>query len=852
MLTKLKVSMVIVILVVAIFPITTFAVVNGTTSPGWCIFDWCAAGGTFNYRYGPSIIINDDNSIDAWFASPGGNGQWDWIRYRHSNDNGQTWTNETVVLTPTSGSADNYSCCDPGVIKFGGYYYIGYTSTTDSRGCNNQLFVARSTSPTGPFDKWNGSGWGGNPQPFITYNGPTDAGGVGEPSFVAKDNTLYIYYSWISRDATDHPLEQTRVATASVTDVNWPANTSYQGVAINRNMTYIEDSADVKYIDAYGKFFAINTRKRMTTDAFINAYESTDGITFTPANLPKNFIVAGCHNCGLSGNALGHIDLTKNNFIAYAYGFNTWAQWNTYLNPITFSNDDLPAVPEIYSYSENNGQVTLYFETVPGVSYKIKYGTSSGSYSNTITGITSSPYTVTGLANGTTYYFAIAASNSKGDSSNSLQISAIPLNYTISPRVSATASSQLTGWDASYAIDSDIATTWSSYPHTSGNNVEWIYVDTGSNRAIKRVTLTPRQNNECCFGDVKVQVSVDAINWVDADYDLNYNTIFTTYKYYVANFIRPIYGRYVRIWSNVLTPDSYGNYYFQIGDIKVEDIPYSATASSYISGWEPYTVLDGNNSKAWSSSQHTQAASTEWVYVDTGASQNITGIRLQPRQGGLCFPVDFKLQYSNDGSSWTDVPGQSYTGYPNPGSSMQTFKFSSLVNARYIRLYATKLSLDDKKSYYCQIAELYADNVIQRTPTVSSCLSGWPESGIADNNNSSCWSSILHSSENGTEWVALDMGSAMNISSVSIVPRADDYCFPKDFRLEYSNDGINWTTIPGQSYTDYPAPYDKNQIQVFQFNSIVNARYIRMYATKLRPDNYSNYYLQLGEIYMYP
>lgn len=39
--------------------------VMATTSAGWDIY----TGGI--YRYGPSIIINTDNSIDVWFASPG-------------------------------------------------------------------------------------------------------------------------------------------------------------------------------------------------------------------------------------------------------------------------------------------------------------------------------------------------------------------------------------------------------------------------------------------------------------------------------------------------------------------------------------------------------------------------------------------------------------------------------------------------------------------------------------------------------------------------------------------------------------------------------------------------------------
>ena len=112
----------------------------------------CTSSTDKEYRYGPSIIINDDDSIDVWFCSPGdGGSQWDWVRYNHSTDGGTSWryswashktTNMPhVALVPSPvPSADRFSCCDPGAIKFGGYYYLGYTSTSTGNGkCNRFL-----------------------------------------------------------------------------------------------------------------------------------------------------------------------------------------------------------------------------------------------------------------------------------------------------------------------------------------------------------------------------------------------------------------------------------------------------------------------------------------------------------------------------------------------------------------------------------------------------------------------------------------------------------------------------------------------------------------------------------------
>ena len=308
--------------------------------PGWVIFDPTRDG--FAYRYGPSFLVGVDGKIDAFFASPGGKGsdghaQWDWIRHRSSTDGGHTWTKESVVLKATPLSRDRQSVCDPGAIQLGGWTYLGVTGVKDPKGMDNEVFVARSKTPAGPFEKWNGHGWGGDaPQPLVPFRSPADVWGVGEPSFVRVGPTLFVYYTEVTRDAAGRKAEHTRVATAPADDENWPAHLTPRGICYER--AHGEDSADVKYDDASGRFVAVSTADRMFPRGHVNVRWSADGLTFGPPTKLAGPVMTRCHNVGLSGTPDGHL-LAAGNFVAYAYGDGSrpdpsWAFWSTYLNPI--------------------------------------------------------------------------------------------------------------------------------------------------------------------------------------------------------------------------------------------------------------------------------------------------------------------------------------------------------------------------------------------------------------------------------------------------------------------------------------------------------------------------------------
>ena len=298
-------------------------------------FDMCrppAEGG--GYRYGPSMILNTDGSLDVWCATDGPGDISDLVGYFRLYEGGKRKSAEKIALKPTGGGWDDLSTCDPGVIKFGGYYYIGYTTTLDKRGLDNDICVARSKNPDGPYEKWTGSGWGAEPVPLIEYTDNPDYWGAGEPSFVLMGDKLYIFYSWNTTGATTH------LAIADATDENWPATLEYKGEVIPDKIG--GDSADVKYLDEYGRFIAVYTEKRFSPDSYVAVWESFDGLNFRRCGIIKNNTAAHLHNCGISGRADGHIGAGDPVYLGYAYG--DWGPigWSTRLHEIKLSLADAP------------------------------------------------------------------------------------------------------------------------------------------------------------------------------------------------------------------------------------------------------------------------------------------------------------------------------------------------------------------------------------------------------------------------------------------------------------------------------------------------------------------------------
>lgn len=297
-----------------------------TARPGWQIYP----GG--RYRYGPSIMRTGDGTLHMWTCSPGEPTSLDAIRYRSSDDDGRTWTPDVIALAPTPGSPDAQSACDPSVVRIEGYYYLAYGSTPNSQGTDGFIAVARSTSPEGPYSKWNGSSWGGAPVPIISYTGPPGQYGVGEPSLVLREGRLHLYFT---SSGTGRQVELATVD--SPVDSTWPGRIVRQGQVLTQRDG--EDQVDVKWAPALNRFIGIGTNNRFGVNASVAVYQSDDGRAFERAPFRGVRVEEGAHNAGISADPSGHLLTDQPTLLGYAYqpAGNTWGNWPTFLHPVDIS-----------------------------------------------------------------------------------------------------------------------------------------------------------------------------------------------------------------------------------------------------------------------------------------------------------------------------------------------------------------------------------------------------------------------------------------------------------------------------------------------------------------------------------
>jgi hypothetical protein len=156
-----------------------------------------------------------------------------------------------------------------------------------------------------------------------------------------------------------------------------------------------------------------------------------------------------------------------------------------------------------------NSRVVLSWSSANGATgYQVKSSTTNGGPYAIIATPATTGYTNSGLANGTTYYYVVSATAGIDESSNSIQVTAIPTAATTNVALfkPVTVSSTQSGYPGNNAVDGNTTTRWGS----AWSDPQWIYVDLLATYNITRVKL----NWEAAYGTAfQIQVSPDASNW---------------------------------------------------------------------------------------------------------------------------------------------------------------------------------------------------------------------------------------------------------------------------------------------------------------------------------------------------
>ncbi len=288
-------------------------------------------------------------------------------------------------------------------------------------------------------------------------------------------------------------------------------------------------------------------------------------------------------------------------------------------------------------------------------------------------------------------------------------------------------------------------------------------------------------------------------------------------------------------------------------------------------------VVGYNGANGWTTSPFEGAAADTpaWAAINLGASYEISRIVVFPRSDNEYannFPVNYVLQASDDGETWTDIV--TVTDQATPAAPV-CFDLDTAVTTRNIRIYVTKrggtmvqlseLALFGTADRYDlsawqpagtenaalnKVVSVSSDYVAPEGIWGSMLLTDGYVRGVVGYGGANGWTTTPSegTSADKVAYASIDLGLTYELGRLVIFPRSDDgkygYAFPVDYQLQVSSDGKNWTDVAkvtGQKTPTAPVCFDLAEP--------VEASYVRLYVTKRAyAANDNAYVVQLSEL----
>jgi beta-glucanase (GH16 family) len=244
-------------------------------------------------------------------------------------------------------------------------------------------------------------------------------------------------------------------------------------------------------------------------------------------------------------------------------------------------------------------------------------------------------------------------------------------------------STESIAFPAAAAVDGNAGTRWSS----AFSDPQWIQVDLGVSAALTRIVLTWETAYSRAF---TIQTSANGSTWT---------TVHTTTTGTGGTQNLPVTGtgRYVRLHSTQrATVWGVSLWEFQVfgdtgttppGEVRLLSYAKPGVASSSQNdgacfGCSPDKAFDTDPATRWATSANGGWVDPGWIYVDLGATANVTQVVLQ---WDPAFARAYQIQVSANASAWTTI----YSTTTGRG-------FKETINAtgtgRYVRMYGTARS----------------------------------------------------------------------------------------------------------------------------------------------------------------
>tara|TARA_R110001606_G_scaffold384369_1_gene547205 strand:- start:3261 stop:4565 length:1305 start_codon:yes stop_codon:yes gene_type:complete len=137
--------------------------------------------------------------------------------------------------------------------------------------------------------------------------------------------------------------------------------------------------------------------------------------------------------------------------------------------------------------------------------------------------------------------------------------------------------------------------------------------------------------------------------------------------------------------------------------VEVSEIKFYNASLVPVDSQAASNAIDNDVATFWESNQ----AVNNWIYVDQGTAKDLTSITVYPKS--TTTETQFKIQWSNDTSTWTDLRTITVSGLINGAYNYIRF---NTIRARYLRIYGSSGS-----SYVMAINEIKVNETLT-VPTV--------------------------------------------------------------------------------------------------------------------------------------